>query len=233
MAVEAALFDVFGTLVDWRRGIATAVAPVLAREGAEIEAEAFAEAWRGEYEPSMTPIREGRRPYAALDTLHRENLDRLLDRLGLGLGEDDRAALTRAWERLPPWADVPEGLARLRTRLLLAPCSNGSIALMARLARHAGFGWDAVLGAEIARTYKPRPEVYLASCAALGLVPASVVMVAAHNDDLRAARAQGLATAFVARTSEYGPDQTTDLGPEQDWDWVADDLGDLARQMAG
>ncbi|HEU0221275.1 MAG TPA: HAD-IA family hydrolase, partial [Paracoccaceae bacterium] len=136
-----------------------------------------------------------------------------------------------AWERLPPWPDVPPGLARLRSRFLLAPCSNGSIALMARLARFAGLSWDCILGADIARSYKPNPLVYLASCAALRLPPARVMMVAAHNGDLEAARAAGLRTGFFPRPAEHGTGQTTDLAPSQPWHVVASDLLDLAGKL--
>lgn len=228
---QALVFDVFGTLVDWRTGVATALAPALAGTGADPFA--FAASWRAEYQPAMERIRSGARGYVPLDILHRENLDRTLDRFGLGacFGAEARAEMTAAWEQLPPWPEVPAALRRLRARFLLAPCSNGSIALMARLARFAGLRWDAILGAEIARDYKPQPAVYLASCAALGLPPAAVTMVAAHNADLAAARAAGLATAFFPRPVEHGPGQATDLVPEGPWDHVAADLAGLADRL--
>jgi len=226
MRPAALIFDVFGTCVDWRRSIARAVAAALPG----VDAEAFALAWRAEYDPAMEPIRAGRRGYVALDDLHRENLARVLARQGLSV--PDPAALARAWERLDPWPDVGPGLAALKEHAIIAPCSNGSIALMTRLARYAGLPWDCILGAEIARDYKPRAVVYEASCAALRLAPEQVMMVAAHNDDLHAARAAGLRTGFVPRPGEYGPGQTKDLGPDADWDIVAADFGDLARQVA-
>ena len=223
----ALIFDVFGTCVDWREGVARAVVEA----GLDVDAHAFADDWRGLYQPAMERIRAEGRAYVDLDVLHREILDRTLARHGVTLSEEAADDLNRAWERLPAWRDVPSGLERLRRRFLLAPCSNGSIALMARLARFADLRWDAILGAGIARDYKPKPMVYLASCAALRLSPDRVTMVAAHNDDLHAARACGLRTAFVARPREHGPDQTSDLAPDADWDVVADDFESLAAQL--
>ena len=141
-------------------------------------------------------------------------------------------SLNTAWERLDPWPDVTDGLSAMRENRIIAPCSNGSIALMTRLARYARLPWDCILGAEIARDYKPKPAVYLASCAALRLPAHAVMMVAAHNDDLHAARAAGLRTAFVPRPAEHGPDQTTDLAPDAEWDIVADDFNDLAARLS-
>ena len=233
MAVDALLFDVFGTCVDWREGVAAG-----AREaGLDVDAHRFADHWRGLYQPAMGRVRAQGRAYVDLDVLHRENLDATLGAFGLELSDEKRDALNGAWERLPPWPDTVPGLHRLRGRFLVAPCSNGSIALMARLARHANLPWDAVLGAGVARDYKPKPAVYLASCAALRLSPERVMMVAAHNDDLQAARSCGLRTAFVPRPREHGPGQTSDLvpdaGPGAHWDVVADDMVDLAARLGG
>lgn len=222
--IKALLFDVFGTCVDWRSAIAREVAAVLP----EVDAHAFADAWRGEYDPAMARIREGGRGYVALDDLHRENLHRVAARFGVSPPDD----LSHAWERLDPWPDTVAGLGALKRAAIIAPCSNGSIALMTRLARHAALPWDCILGADIARDYKPKPEVYLASCAALRLAPEAVMMVAAHNADLLAARALGLRTAFVPRPTEYGPDQRHDLAPEADWEIVAPDFHALAREIS-
>lgn len=224
--IQALIFDVFGTCVDWRRSVAREVAQALP----QTDALAFAEAWRGEYQPAMERIRSGGRGYVPLDDLHRENLQIVLDRFGLEVAAPDE--LAHAWEKLDPWPDVPGGLAAMKADRIIAPCSNGSIAMMARLARFGALPWDCILGAEIAQDYKPKPAVYLASCAALRLPPDAVMMVAAHNDDLRAARAAGLQTAFVPRPTEYGPDQTRDLGPDADWDMVASDFNDLADRLA-
>ncbi len=231
--VEALIFDVFGTVVDWRGGIAREAAALFRHRGIDLDPHSFADAWRGEYDPAMARIRDGDRGYVALDILHRENLDTVLARFGLDSHFDEaaREAFTHAWEKLPPWPDSVPGLDRLKTQHMIAPCSNGSIALMTRLAKYGGLNWDAILGADIARDYKPRPAVYLASAAALGLSPNRVMMVAAHNGDLAAAREAGLKTAFLPRPTERGPGQTQDLVAESDWDVVADDLIDLAAKL--
>ena len=228
---QAFIFDVFGTLVDWRTGVADECRRVFADRSLEIDPFAFADAWRAQYDPAMKKIRDGTRGYTALDLLHRENLDIVLDQFGIAHAFDEaaRADLNHAWEKLPAWPDVARGLEKLRKTAIIAPCSNGSIALMLRLARFASIQWDAIVGAEIAQDYKPKAEVYLSSCAALGLRPNQVTMVAAHNSDLFAARAAGLRTAFIARPSEHGPDQHIDLTPESDWDHVIDEIGALAR----
>ncbi len=233
MSPAALIFDVFGTLVDWRTSIATHVVAAFAAQGADVDGEAFADAWRAEYQPAMERVRKGARGYVALDDLHRENLMAVLAAEGreAAFTPDEIVALARAWERLDPWPDVVPGLTRLRAHRIVAPCSNGSIAMMTRLARYADLPWDCVLGAEIARDYKPKASVYRAACTALRLPLEAVMMVAAHNDDLAAARAAGLATAFVPRPQEHGPGQRTDLVPGADWDAVAEDLSDLADRL--
>jgi 2-haloacid dehalogenase len=204
--------------VDWRTSIRR---ELRARDLPED----LADAWRGRYQPQMETVRSGGREWVDLDVLHREALDRLLAERGLTV--DDPDELTRAWHRLDPWPDTVPGLTRLKARFIVAPCSNGHIAQSVNLAKHAALPWDVILGAEIARAYKPQPEVYLRSAAALGLEPAEVTMVAAHNGDLAAARELGFATAFVARPTEHGPDQTSDLEPADDWDIVAADFREL------
>ena len=223
MRAKALIFDVFGTCVDWRTSVAREVAAVLPG----VDADAFATAWRAEYDPAMARIREGGRGYVPLDDLHRENLHKVAADFGVTAPD----ALAHAWERLDPWPDVVAGLGVLKRHHIVAPCSNGSIALMTRLAKFGGLPWDCILGAEIAQDYKPKPRVYLAACAALRLPPDQVMMVAAHNDDLHAARAAGLMTAFVPRPTEHGPGQTTDLTPEAAWEIIAADFHDLARQL--
>ena len=233
--VQALLFDVFGTVVDWRSGVAREVETFFAGSGRSVDAWAFADSWRAKYQPSMEEVRSGRRGYVVLDVLHRENLDATLAEFDLAGTVDDegRARLNRAWEKLPPWPDVLPGLEALHGRYLLAPCSNGSIAMMARLARNVGLPWDAIVGADIGRGYKPQREVYSASAAALGLAPAEVRMVAAHNFDLAAARKAGLKAAFVSRPDEYGdgPVGTPDLEPSDDWEAVVPDFMALARHL--
>jgi 2-haloacid dehalogenase len=180
----------------------------------------------------METVRSGQRPWTTLDVLHREALDRVLPVFGLGaMSVAVRNDLTRAWHRLDPWPDVVDGLTRLKTRYVIAPNSNGNIALLVNMAKRAGLPWDAILGAEIARAYKPRPEVYLRCAEALGLAPSAVMMVAAHNGDLVAAAACGLQTAFVPRPTEHGPGQTSDLTPEREFDVVATDFIDLANRL--
>lgn len=224
----ALFFDVFGTLVDFRSSIAR---EAWARFGNSFDGEAFADAWRAEYQPAMQAIRAGGRGYVKLDVLHRENLDRILPRFGLAdLPEADRAALNLVWHRLHAWSEVPDALRRLATRFRLAPVSNGNISLMADLARHNGFRWDAILGAEIARDYKPKPVVYEAACAAFDLLPDQCMMVAAHTDDLVAAKASGLRTAHVARPDEHGPGRG-EATPSAPVDHAAPDLAALARLL--
>lgn len=221
--IKALIFDVFGTCVDWRTSVAREVAAVLP----SVDPVAFADAWRAEYQPAMERIRAGNRGYVPLDDLHLENLHRVADRFGVTAPD----GLNAAWERLDPWGDVVSGLKALKEKAIIAPCSNGSIALMTRLARYAGLPWDCILGAEIAQDYKPKAVVYLGACAALRLDPDEVMMVAAHNDDLVAAKSAGLATCFVPRLTEFGPEQTSDLGPTGDWDLVVADFNDLADQL--
>lgn len=232
MAIRAAVFDVFGTVVDWRRGVADEMRAAFAERGLDHDAEGFADDWRGQYQPAMERVRSGARGYVRLDELHRENLDIVLKARGLEADFDEpaRAALNHAWERLPPWPDSVAGLAAIRRIMPVASCSNGSIALMVALARFAGLTWDAILGADIARGYKPDPKVYRAAAATLGLQPEEVLMVAAHNSDLAAARDAGLRTAFVARPDEKGPGKG-ESRPESDWDFAAADLLDLAGML--
>jgi 2-haloacid dehalogenase len=204
--VKALLFDVFGTLVDWRTSIIGEARAVLGPLGVAVDWAAFADAWHERYQPALEEVRSGRLPFTTLDVLHRRNLDAVLKDFGLEFVNDaSRTELNRAWHRLDAWPDTAPGLARLRTRYWLAPCSNGNISIMVDLARRNGLIWDAVLGAEAARAYKPKPVVYLSAAAAFDCAPEQVMMVAAHSYDLAAAAALGLRTAFIARPDEYGP----------------------------
>src|SRR5689334_10169767 len=205
-SVQAMFFDVFGTLVDWQTGVAREAERVLKQAGYNLDWPAFADAWRGEYQPGMEEVRTGRIPFSRLDVLHRRNLERFLPRFRVtGLSDAILHDLTLAWHRLDAWPDVPPALARLKTGFLLAPVSNGNISLMVDLARRNKLPWDAILGAEVAGDYKPKPRVYLAACEALGLKPERCMMVAAHSNDLAAAAACGLRTGHTARPDEYGP----------------------------
>ncbi|HET9903486.1 MAG TPA: haloacid dehalogenase type II [Xanthobacteraceae bacterium] len=229
--VKALFFDVFGTLMDWRNSIAREARAVLEPLGYKLDWIAFADAWRGQYQPSMEKIRSGAKPFAKLDVLHRENLETIMPQFGLGpLPEPTMEHLNRAWHRLDAWPDVPAGLRRLRGKFLLAPCSNGNIALMANLARNNAIWWDAILGSEIAGDFKPKPRVYLASCEAFSLAPQECMMVAAHSRDLEAAGALGLRTAHVARVDEYGPN-TGEPAPTIPVDYAASSLEDLAAKL--
>jgi len=232
--VQALVFDVFGTVVDWRTGVARDAAAFLSRHGQKVDPGEFADAWRARYSPSMETIRSGQRPFTRLDVLHRENLEQVLVDMGLdtdGVDPQELAHLNLAWHRLDPWPDAVAGLSRLKSRYIIAPLSNGNISLLLNMAKRAGLPWDAILGAEVAQAYKPMPQAYLRTAEVLGLEPGQVCMVAAHNNDLAAARACGLATAFVLRPREHGPGQTTDLEPAQDWDVVARDFNELAQAL--
>lgn len=227
--VRALAFDVFGTVVDWRTSIINACQAFGAAHGVARDWAVFADDWRGLYQPSMQAIRSGQRRFVTLDVLHRENLDALLAIYKIGdVSEAARDDLCRAWHALAPWPDSVAGLSRLQRKYVLATLSNGNVALMVNLARHAGLAWDAILGAEVAQNYKPQAIVYERTAAMLGTRPEQCMMVAAHNNDLAAARRLGFRTAYVNRPTEHGRTQTTDLGPEQDWDIAVDSMLDLA-----
>jgi 2-haloacid dehalogenase len=231
MAIQALFFDVFGTLADWRNSIAREAQTILGPLGYKIDWLAFADAWRGEYQPAMEEVRSGRAPFSKLDILHRHNLDRILPRFGVAsLPEKIAHKLNLAWHRLDCWPDVAPGLTRLKPRFRLAPVSNGNISLMVDLARRNGLPWDAILGAEIAGDFKPKPRVYLASAQALDLAPGDCMMVAAHSNDLKVAALLGLRTAHIARPDEYGP-ATGEDGPKVPVDFAAASLEQLASQL--
>jgi 2-haloacid dehalogenase len=233
--IRAVVFDVFGTVVDWRSGVAREARPFLARFGRPgADAEAFADAWRRRYSPSMEEIRSGRRPFVRLDVLHRENLEAILPEFGIDAARLPAGVLDElnlAWHRLDPWPDAVPALLRLKQRHVIAPLSNGNIALMVDMARRAGLPWDAILGAEISQAYKPSPAAYLRTAETLMMRPDEVCLVAAHNSDLVAARACGLRTAFIPRPTEHGPGQASNLAADEAWDIVADDLGGVAQAL--
>ena len=231
MQIRALFFDVFGTLVDWRTSIARETELLLKPLGRALDWLAFADAWRDQYQPAMEDVRAGRIPFSRLDALHRRNLERICPQFGIeGLSDDILSELNRAWHRLDAWPDVPGGLARLKQRFWLAPVSNGNISLMVDLARRNGFPWDAILGAEIAGDYKPKPHVYQSACAAFDLAPAACMMVAAHSGDLAAAAACGLRTAHIARPNEHGPGRG-ETKPTMRVDIAASSLDDLAAKL--
>jgi len=230
--VQALLFDVFGTVVDWRGSLIEELSRFGAEKGIAADWVAFTDDWRGLYQPAMEEVRSGRREWTILDVLHRESLDNLLAKYGIaGLSEAEKDHVNRVWHRLKPWPDVVAGLTRLKSRYIIGTLSNGNVGLLTRLAKNAGLPWDVVLGAETGRAYKPLPQAYLASAALLNLEPAQVMLVAAHNGDLAAASAVGLRTAFVARPQEYGPHQSRDFKAEREWDVVCGSFGELADAM--
>jgi 2-haloacid dehalogenase len=231
-SIKALTFDVFGTVVDWRSGIIREGRAVGRAKKIDADWARFADLWRGLYQPAMSRVRSGEMPWTKLDQLHRMSLEQVLEKLGIfGLNEREMDELNRAWHRLEPWPDVVPGLTRMKRKFILASLSNGNVALLVDIAKHAGLPWDAVLGAEVARHYKPQPEAYLRTADFLGLSPQQCMMVAAHNGDLVAAESCGFRTAFVLRPSEHGPGQTTDLAPERDYDVIANDFFELADKL--
>ncbi len=230
--IQALLFDVFGTVVDWRTSIIDEGRVINQQQGLEVDWAEFADAWRAMYQPSMEKVRTGKRPWTILDHLHRESLDKLLIDYGISnWSEEQIEYLNRAWHRLKPWSDAVEGLTRLKRKFIIATCSNGNVALIVNMAKHSGLPWDMVLGAEVTRHYKPQDEAYLESARMLGLDPEHCCMVAAHNSDLVAASRNGMQTAFVARPTEYGPNQDKDFSAENEYTHVARSFLDLADQM--
>lgn len=231
MAPKALFFDVFGTLVDWRTSIAREAELLLKPLGHALDWTAFADAWRGEYQPAMEDIRSGRLPFCKLDVLHRRNLERILPRFGVtGLSDETLYNLNLAWHRLDAWPDVPPGMVRLKRQFRLAPVSNGNISLMVDLARRNNLPWDAILGSEIAGDFKPKPRVYLSACEALDLTPADCMMVAAHSNDLSHAAQCGLRTGHIARPNEHGPGKG-EHAPKVSVDVAATSLEDLASKL--
>lgn len=230
--VRALLFDVFGSVVDWRTSIARDLSAWGATKGIDIDWDAFARAWRSHYQPKMQEVRSGQRPFTLLDQLHREALEVLLPQFGIdALLEADKGHINLVWHRLDAWPDSVAGLSRLKAKYTIAPLSNGNVALLNNMAKHAGLPWDLNLSTEWFKSYKPLPQTYLGAVQALGLEPNEVMMCAAHNDDLLAARQCGLKTAFWPRPTEYGVDQTKDLGATEDWDVIATDIRNLADQL--
>jgi 2-haloacid dehalogenase len=231
--IGALTFDVFGTVVDWRTSIIREGQAFGKPRGLSVDWGKFADAWRGLYQPAMEEVRSGRRPWMKLDDLHRESLVRLLGDFGIiGVSPAEIDHLNHAWHRLDPWPDAVPGLTRLKRRFTLATLSNGNIALMVDMAKRAGLPWDAILGAEVARAYKPTPEAYLRSAEALGLRPEQCLMVAAHPADLASAARCGLRTAYVPRPLEFGPGRPgSQPEPGQPFDVVAGDFVELAERL--
>ena len=232
--VQALVFDVFGTVVDWRSSVIKHGEDFGRVQGVEADWGVFADSWRSRYQPFMNRVRTGDLPWTNLDALHRMALDEVLNELGIaGISPEAKAELNLAWHDLEPWPDSVPGLYRLKHRFIIAPMSNGNVALMTNMAKNAGLPWDCILGAELARHYKPDPESYLTAVELRGLEPRQVMMVAAHQSDLLAAGKAGLRMAFVPRPMEQGPGRTPDPTPDPSFDIVATDFIDLARRLDG
>jgi 2-haloacid dehalogenase len=231
--IKALVFDVFGTVVDWRSSLIADFSKWSESRSITGDWTALVDGWRALYAGSMDEVRKHpERGYVILDVLHRRSLEQLVAQLGIaGLAEADLDYLTRGWHRLQPWPDSVDGLARLKRNYIIAPLSNGNVALLTNMAKFAGLPWDLILSAELFAHYKPDPETYLGAARLLGLAPGEVMMVAAHNNDLEAAQKLGLKTAFVARPTEYGPLQRRDFEATGQWDIVAADFGGIADRL--
>ena len=232
LEIKALTFDVFGTVVDWRGSIICEGEAFGSAHGLDVDWAQFADKWRAGYGPSMNRVRKGELPWLNIDALHRMILDELLDEFKItGLSEAEKDHLNRVWHRLTPWPDAISGLQRLRERFIVAPLSNGNVALLTNMAKHAGLLWDCILSSELAKHYKPDPEVYQTAADLLELPPSQVMMVAAHPGDLLASAAVGFKTGFVPRPEEYGPHRNRDLGHDASFDVVATDFNNLASQL--
>ncbi|MEZ4832580.1 MAG: haloacid dehalogenase type II [Caldilineaceae bacterium] len=230
--ISALVFDVFGTVVDWRTSIIREGQMLGQRKGIDVDWPRFADAWRAGYVPAMQQVRSGELPWLKIDQLHRRILDGLLDEFGLAmLSETELSHLNRVWHRLIPWPDAVPGLYRLKADYVIATLSNGNVSLLTNMAKHAGLPWDCILSAELAGHYKPDLEVYLKAADLLGLPTEQVMMVAAHKGDLHAARSTGMRTAYVPRPLEYGPGGGADLAPDLEFDVVAEDFVILADKL--
>lgn len=234
-APKALAFDVFGTVVDWHGGVAGEVTALAARHGIGVDGSAFANDWRAGYAPAMDRVRGGELPWMHIDRLHRMILDGIVDRhdLGIssGISEAERAELNLVWHRLPPWPDTLKGLALLKQRFTITTLSNGNFSLLTAMAKHAGLPWDCIVSAELFKHYKPDPEVYLGCANLLDVAPGELMLVACHPSDLRAARAQGLRTAYVRRPFEHGPATLEPAWVEGEFELVADDFMQLAERL--
>ena len=231
--IKALLFDVFGTVVDWRTSLIENFTAWGNAKGLKGDWTALVDGWRGAYVPSMNEVRQHpERGFVTLDDLQRQSVEPLAAKLGItGLSPADFDYLARGWHRLNPWPDSVSGLTRLKKKFIISPLSNGNVALLTNMAKHAGLPWDLVLSAEVFGHYKPDRETYLGAAKILGLKPGEVMLVAAHNNDLEAAQNFGLKTTFVPRVTEYGPHQSRDFKADGNWDYVARDFNDLADTL--
>lgn len=230
--VKALIFDVFGTVVDWRGSVIREGEELGRKKNLDVDWAAFADEWRGRYAPSMDRVRRGDLPWTNLDALHRASLEELLEEFGVeGLVEEERDHLNKVWHRLEPWPDSVAGLTRLKERYIISTFSNGNVALLTNMAKWAGLPWDLILSAELVRHYKPDPETYLMAPNFLDLRPDEVMLVAAHPDDLRAAQTHGLRAAYVLRPLEWGPQGEAEE-PDPSFDLVVEDFVELAEKLS-
>jgi 2-haloacid dehalogenase len=230
--IKAIVCDTFGTVMNWRASIIADFRAFGQRRAIDINWEAFVDEWKTAYRPGMDAVRRGKWPWTRVDGIYRLQLDELLPKYGINrLSEDEKVHLNRVWHRLEPWPDAVVGLTRLKQQYVISPLSNSDFDCLVNMAKHAGLPWDVILCAEIFRHYKPDPEVYRGAIALLDLKPQEVMLVAAHNYDLRAARSHGMRTGFILRPTEYGPHQTTDLQAEEEWDVIVTDFGALAAAL--
>ena len=226
------VFDTFGSVVDWRGSLIADLSAYGASRGVSADWPALVDAWRASYHPSMDRVRKGELPWTKLDALHRASLDKLVADFGIkGLTEADLVHINLGWHRLHGWKDSVPGLTRLKSKYIIGPLSNGNVSLLLNMAKFAGIPWDMIFGSDLFHHFKPDPETYLGVAGLMDLEPGDVMMAAAHNNDLAAARKCGLMTAFWPRPDEYGPHQKRDYAADQAWDIVATDLEDLARQL--
>ncbi len=228
----AIVFDTFGSVVDWRSSLIDDLTTYATARGITADWTALVDAWRAAYHPSMDRVRKGALPWTKLDDLHRASLDQLICEFGVkGLSEADLVHINLGWHRLHPWPDSVPGLIRLKGQFIIGPLSNGNVSLLLNMAKFAGLPWDMIFGSDLFKHFKPDPQTYLGVAHLLDLQPHQVMMAAAHNGDLAAARDCGLQTAFFPRPREYGPQQKRDYTAEQDWDIVATDIQDMAGQL--
>ena len=231
--IKAVLFDTFGTIVDWRSSIAREGAAIALQQGlTEFDSDGFARAWRAGYRPGMARVTGGERSWVSIDVIHRERLDEILPQFGLPmLDEAERDHLNRAWHRLTPWPDSVPGLQRIKSKFLISPLSNGSVVLLSTIAKRAGIPWDFIFASDMHRAFKRNPAVYQNAIRLLGMAPDEIMMTAAHNDDLEAARKEGMRTAYINRPTEYGIDQTVDFKATSDWDIITDTVEGVADEL--